>query len=187
MERVNLTASLRITIFNPIGFFMRFNTCVSRRLLFTGVFFGALIAWAPLSNCMAQDSSVSDDGGVVVRKNADGSIDTFDVADPAAPGNSSSSSSSAPAATTGAAAGKPIYGVHGAGKPYTRKHGDGVVVRRNADGSIETFDTTSSPTPLYGSGSPARRTRKKSTRRRRASKRAVKPVKKSGSKAKKTK
>lgn len=145
---------------------MRLKTHVSRPPLVIGILLGVLIGFGP-GFCLAQDSSVSSDGGVVVRKNADGSIDTFDSSDPGAPGSGGSAGSS-----TGS--GKLIYGVHGQGKPYTRKHNDGVVVRRNADGSIETFDTTSTPVPLYGSSKPKKRYRKKSRRRYKSTKKSVK-------------
>lgn len=60
-------------------------------------------------------------GDVTVKKNSDGSIETYD-----------SSDSSAPAPRRGSRSGT---------KRSTQKYNDGVVVRKNADGSIETFDS----------------------------------------------
>lgn len=60
-------------------------------------------------------------GDVTVKKNSDGSIETYDSSDSAAPAPRRSSRSG--------------Y------KRSTQKYNDGVVVRKNADGSIETFDT----------------------------------------------
>lgn len=71
-------------------------------------------------------------GDVTVRKNPDGSIETFD-----------SSSSSAPAPRRGSSSG------HRRG---TQKYSDGVVVRKNADGSIETFDSGSGAAPRHSTG-----------------------------------
>ncbi len=67
-------------------------------------------------------------GDVTVKKNPDGSIETYDSSDGPAPRGHSRS-------------------------PYkraTQKYKDGVVVRKNADGSIETFDSGG------GSSSPRR-------------------------------
>lgn len=71
-------------------------------------------------------------GDVTVRKNPDGSIETFDT-----------SSSSAPAPRRGSSSG------HRRG---TQKYSDGVVVRKNADGSIETFDSGSVGAPPHSTG-----------------------------------
>lgn len=71
-------------------------------------------------------------GDVTVRKNPDGSIETFDT-----------SSSSAPAPRRGSSSG------HRRG---TQKYSDGVVVRKNADGSIETFDSGSGAVPRHSPG-----------------------------------
>ncbi len=127
----------------------------------------ALLGVLPPDAC-GQDSSTSNDGGVVVRKNADGSVDTFDATDPAASGSGATPQSQG----GGGGGGEIRYGVHGEGKPYTKKHGDGVVVRRNADGTIETYDTseTTEYFPLAGSGStkPADK-KKRSVKRKRSS------------------
>ena len=160
-----------VLLTREIRFFMRKskNILVSVSLLAAVVLLGAV---PPEAFC--QDSSVSNDGGVVVRKNADGSVDTFDETDPAVNGGN--------AAPQSQGGGEVRYGVHGAGKPYTKKQGDGVVVRRNADGSIETYDTseTTEYFPLAGSGTtkpaPKRRAvkRKKRSSTKVTSKTAVK-------------
>lgn len=123
----------------------------------------ALLGVLPPDAC-GQDSSTSNDGGVVVRKNADGSVDTFDATDPAASGSGATPQSQG-------GGGEIRYGVHGEGKPYTKKHGDGVVVRRNADGTIETYDTseTTEYFPLAGSGSTKPAKKKRSVKRKRSS------------------
>ncbi|MBI1269365.1 hypothetical protein GC174_02930 [bacterium] len=123
----------------------------------------ALLGVLPPDAC-CQDSSTSNDGGVVVRKNADGSVDTFDATDPAASGSGATPQSQG-------GGGEIRYGVHGEGKPYTKKHGDGVVVRRNADGTIETYDTseTTEYFPLAGAGSTKPAKKKRPVKRKRSS------------------
>ncbi len=72
-------------------------------------------------------------GDVTVKKNPDGSIETYDSSDSAsvAPRRQSRTSN----------------------KKSTQKYNDGVVVRKNADGSIETFDSGGgSPSPRHSSG-----------------------------------
>lgn len=83
-------------------------------LLFTGLFLSPY--------AVAQEF-----GDVTVKKNPDGSIETYDSSDGSAAAPRGRSRSS--------------Y------KRSTQKYKDGVVVRKNADGSIETFDSgfTSSP------------------------------------------
>lgn len=130
---------------------MKFNlNSPLRRPLLLAAGASVLFAFATVKPSSAQDSN---HGDVVVRKNPDGSISTYDTSDPAV--NSSGS-------------GQVQVGVHGANKPYTRKHSDGVVVRRNPDGSIETFspEEVSSYTPA-----PAARSKKSTKRRSRKSKR----------------
>lgn len=71
-------------------------------------------------------------GDVTVRKNPDGSIETYD---------SSGSSAPAPRRSSGSS-----Y------KRSSQKYNDGVVVRKNADGSIETFDSgDAAPAPRRSS------------------------------------
>ncbi len=66
-------------------------------------------------------------GDVTVKKNPDGSIETYD---------NSASSDPAPRRQS-----RSTY------KRSTQKYNDGVVVRKNADGSIETFDTSDVAAP----------------------------------------
>ncbi|PZM79261.1 MAG: hypothetical protein DKT66_22545 [Candidatus Melainabacteria bacterium] len=68
-------------------------------------------------------------GDVTVRKNPDGSIETFDT-----------SSSSAPTPRRASRSGY---------KRGAQKYSDGVVVRKNADGSIETFDSGDGAAPRH--------------------------------------
>lgn len=82
-------------------------------------------------------------GDVTVRKNPDGSIETFD------------SSQSAPAPRRSSGSGY---------KRGTQKYSDGVVVRKNADGSIETFDTGGVAPPRSGARGTARSTAPKAVR-----------------------
>lgn len=77
------------------------------------------------------------DNGVIIKKNADGSIETYDSSeDPATP-LSSGGSSGGPA-------------THGGGRRTSKRSGTslrnigGVHVRKNSDGSIETSDTVDS-------------------------------------------
>lgn len=75
-------------------------------------------------------SSTRNIGGVHVKKNADGSIetsDTVDSVDTIDTGSGASAPGCAPANS-------------GSAKPYTKNMG-GVTVRKNSDGSIETFDS----------------------------------------------
>lgn len=83
---------------------------------------------AVLLPCEAQNY-----GDVTVRKNPDGSIETFD------------SSESMPAPSRRRSG----Y------KKSTHRYNDGVVVRKNADGSIETFDSSDS-VPLRSRGGSAK-------------------------------
>lgn len=122
-------------------------------------------------NAYAEDSN---QGDVVVRKNSDGSITTYDSNDPAV------NNSPAPASTGDR---EIIWGVHGKNKPYTRKHSDGVTVRRNADGSIETF-TPAETHPI--NFAPRSTKRKRTYKKRRRTKSRKKVRRKTTSKAKKT-
>jgi len=99
--------------------------------------------------CPAQTETESD--GVVIQRNPDGSIETYDA--PEGGGvPARSSRRSAPA------------------KSYVKKHRDGVVVKRNPDGSIETYDTSESyasnrPVAKKRAAGKASRTGKKSVTR----------------------
>ncbi|MGD9683825.1 MAG: hypothetical protein AB7W16_21880 [Candidatus Obscuribacterales bacterium] len=125
----------------------------------------ALGLWLGLSGpCPAQTETESD--GVVIKRNPDGSIETYD-----APGGggapAGSSRRSAPA------------------KSYVKKHGDGVVVKRNPDGSIETYDTSDSYYTRGASGT-SKTSRKPGARKRAAGKAShtgTKTGKKTGTKA----
>lgn len=151
-----------VLLTREIRFFMRKSKyiLVSVSLLAAVFLLGAV---PPEAYC--QDSSESNDGGVVVRKNADGSVDTFDETDPAVNGGNAAPQSQ------GGGGGEIRYGVHGAGKPYTKKQGDGVVVRRNADGSIETYDTseTTEYFPLAGSGTTKPAPKRRAVKRKKRS------------------
>ncbi|HEY9679108.1 MAG TPA: hypothetical protein V6C76_13950 [Drouetiella sp.] len=72
------------------------------------------------------------DGGVTVRKNSDGTVETFD-------------SGSAPQSVDSGDA--PVMHTVQS-HPYSKNIG-GVHVRRNADGTIETYEPPSKPEPLY--------------------------------------
>lgn len=84
----------------------------------------------------AAPSSVTHDNGVLVKKNADGTIDVSDDAPGAASDAGAQNSGGTPGVTY-------RYNTH----PGTRNIG-GVKVRTNPDGSIETFDNESSYTPV---------------------------------------
>jgi len=90
-----------------------------------------LVAVSVLLNCAFVAAPVFSQnyGDVTVRKNPDGSIETYD-----------SSGSSVPS---------PRRSSRSAYRRSSQKYNDGVVVRKNADGSIETFDS--------GDAAPARR------------------------------
>jgi len=77
---------------------------------------------------------------VVVKKNADGTVDAYDA------------NNSAPAQT---APEQPRVIYHLKNTQGTRKI-SGVSVRTNADGSIDTFDEGSAPTPIHASTHHAR-------------------------------
>lgn len=83
-------------------------SCLSIVLLLNGLF----LIWPAYSQNY---------GDVTVKKNSDGSIETYDRSDSAAPA--------------------PKRGSRSGYKRSTQKYNDGVVVRKNADGSIETFDS----------------------------------------------
>jgi len=86
---------------------------------------------------------------VVVKKNADGTVDAYD----ASPSASAQSETAQP---------RVIYRLKN--NPGTRRI-SGVSVRTNSDGSIDTFDEGSAPTPIHssGSGSSAHHARAHST------------------------
>jgi hypothetical protein len=75
---------------------------------------------------------------VVVKKNADGTVDAYDA--PSA------------AQTQQAEPAQPSVTYHLKNNPGTRRI-SGVSVRTNPDGSIDTFDEGSAPTPIHSSGS----------------------------------
>jgi len=79
--------------------------------------------------CLSLPAFAQNFGDVTVKKNPDGSIETYD---------SSEAASAAPRRQS-----------HSSYKKSTHKYHDGVVVRKNADGSIETFDS--------GDGNPSPR------------------------------
>ena len=142
---------------------MNLNFCRLRRTKVVGILSCSMLAaLVSMPVCFGQDDN---HGDVVVRKNADGSISTYDAHDPAVSNSS---------ARTGDTV---QVGVHGANKPYTKKHSDGVVVRRNADGSIETYSPeevstfTPAPSRTYKKRKKKRRARKP---KRRTQKKAVK-------------
>ncbi len=95
-------------------------------------------------------------GDVVVKKNADGTVDAYD----------------APAAPAAQQADEPAHsGVtyHLKNNPGTRRI-SGVSVRTNPDGSIDTFDEGSAPTPIHSSGSAHHGSGRHSTAKSTASK-----------------
>jgi len=89
------------------------------------VFVLSLPVWPASASPEANSESARNSDGVVVHRNADGSIETFDYDDPRGASVSQ---------FTGRQMSVP------SSNPYVRRHTGGVVVRRNADGSIETFD-----------------------------------------------
>lgn len=98
------------------------------------------------SHTQSRKTSQRYNDGVVVRKNADGSIETFDAGD-SVPSRGRQRSS----------------GVHKA----VHKYSDGVTVKRNPDGTIETSDST--PNVRSGSGSKSRVLKNKNASRTKSS------------------
>ncbi|HEY9734388.1 MAG TPA: hypothetical protein V6C89_20925 [Drouetiella sp.] len=80
------------------------------------------------------------DDGVTVRKNADGTVETFD----------SSSAPEAIAQQPNQIVRRPVIS-----RAYSKVIG-GVHVRRNSDGTIETYEPMSKPVPLYPTSHPVR-------------------------------
>ena len=118
--------------------------------------------------CQAEEQG----DGVTVRRNADGTVDVYDSDDPDETGGGGS----APAAAPGP--GK-VY-TQGANNPYTKRFSDGTVVKRNPDGSIETYDagTTQSWGPPSGGGRSTVQSHSRSSKRKPVSSKKVTPVKK---------
>jgi hypothetical protein len=92
---------------------------------------------------------------VVVKKNADGTVDAYDAP------------SAAPAQQAEPA--QPSVTYHLKSNPGTRRI-SGVSVRTNPDGSIDTFDEGSAPTPIHSSGSAHHAAARHSTTKSTASK-----------------
>jgi|GEM_PF-1461325 len=98
--------------------------------------------------------SQENDGGTTVQKNSDGSVEAYDEGE---------SAQSDQPAETGAAGGGGIRYRPGT-TPYQKKMSDGTTVKRNSDGSIETWDE--GETQHYQGGVPvtSSSTRKRTTK-----------------------
>jgi hypothetical protein len=96
--------------------------------------------------------------GVTVQKNADGSVEAYDAGGADELGEDGGASGAAP--NDGRIHYRPGT------SPYQKKFSDGTTVRRNSDGSIETWDEgeTQHISGGGGSGSSHRRTVKKSAK-----------------------
>lgn len=103
-----------------------------RSLVTPGIMLAVIVSLIQSSSLCAEakpKAGTYRDNGVVIKKNADGSIETFDSSDGPV--------TTIPAGTSGASGG----GSHSGSS--TRNIG-GVKVKKNADGSIETSDTVDS-------------------------------------------
>lgn len=104
----------------------------------------------------AGGTNVTHDNGVVVRKNADGTVDVSDEAQGAPTSVAASGGGEVPQTIY-------RYNTH----PGTRNIG-GVKVRTNPDGSIETFDTSDSYVPVHHARSHRRAAAKRTASSRSA-------------------
>lgn len=143
------------------------------------------------------------DNGVVIKKNADGSIETYDSSDgpvttiPSGTSGASSSGSHSGPSTRNIDGVKVKKNSDGSietsdtvdsyesnaapassrsSKSYTKSMG-GVTVKKNADGSIETFDSGSAQRAIRSTGSSKVSTRKASTSKTGAGRKSGSPAK----------
>ncbi len=94
--------------------------------------------------------------GVTVQKNSDGSVEAYDA------GGAEELSDDGGAGGAAPNDGRVHY--RPGTSPYQKKFSDGTTVRRNSDGSIETWDEGETQHISGGGGSAHRRTAKKSTK-----------------------
>jgi hypothetical protein len=104
---------------------------------------------------------------VVVKKNADGSVDAYDAGQSAAPSagqhaQAASSASAKHGAHRSASRGEAptVNIIYRLKNDVGTRRINGVNVRTNPDGTIETFDNESAPTPMHHSSKPAQKKHK---------------------------
>lgn len=133
----------------------------------------ALIASFFGLNCMQPVGAQKETrDGVTVQKNADGSVDAYDAGDTEELSDDGGSAG-------GAAQNDGRVHYRPGTSPYQKKFSDGTTVRRNADGSIETWDE--GETQHWSGGGGSVTPRKKTTK-----KTATKTTSTTGAKAKTT-